>query len=244
MISIKWNEKQCGVYCLRHKDSGKVYIGSSVNCYHRIKSQHLAKLRNGVHTNPHLQAAFRKYEEKAFEYFIVEECEPEEMLRAEQKHFGLTRCLDPRFGYNINPNAEKTELTEEQREKIRLSKLGKKRSNKPVGVYKSGRNWMVKIGFHGKELYLGNFKRRRDAELVYQNALEKIRNNKKPDMSVAENLRIPQGKLVLQTDLNTSKIIKHESARSASRTGFNFSCILDCCHGRHKSHKGFSWSFA
>lgn len=244
MIPINWNEKQCGVYCIRHKTNGKVYIGSSVNCYHRIKSQHLARLRKGIHTNPHLQAAFGKYGEESFEYFIIEECDPEEMLTVEQKQFALTRCLDPRYGYNINPNAEKTELTEEQCEKIRIAKLGKKRSKKShVGVYKSGKNWMVKIGFHGEEIYLGSYKNRKDAESVYRSALESAKNGHKPDCNLGQELRIKQGAPVLKVNPNTGEITQYESARAASRAGFLLPCILACCHGKRKIHKGFLWSF-
>ncbi len=190
MIEIRWNAKQCGVYCIRNKVNGKRYLGSSVNCYHRIKSQHLDKLRRGTHNNPHLQSSFKKYTENAFEYFIVELCKEKDMLIREQWHMDNSKCLDRRFGYNINTKAEKTILTDEQCEKIRLSKLGKKRTNKRhVGVYKANKHWLVKIGFHGQELYLGTYKDRKDAESVYEAAFDRVKNNCEPDYSFGRDLR-------------------------------------------------------
>ena len=240
MIPIKWNEKQCGVYCIRHRISGKVYIGSSVNCYHRIKSQHLAKLRKGIHTNPHLQSAFRKYGEGAFEYFIIEECDPEEMLGTEQKQFDLTHCLDPRCGYNINPNAEKTELTEEQCEKIRIAKLGKKRGKKPVGLYKSGRNWMVKIGFRGEEIYLGSFSSQRQAREVYHEALEKVKGGERPVVSPD---RVLKDKPVIQRSPDGEFIKRFPSLRSVGEEGHSLRTVWNCCIGRTKNPRSYIWEY-
>lgn len=240
MIEIKWDVKQCGVYCIRNKINRKQYFGSSVNCYHRIKSQHLAKLRKGTHNNPHLQASFKKYREGAFEYFIVELCKERTMLIREQWYIDKSKCLDRCFGYNINTKAEKTILTDEQREKIRLSKLGKKRSKKKsVGVYKSGKNWMVKIGFHGRELYLGSFWTQRDAASAYQEALKQVLNNKKPKMN---KQRISKNKPVIQTDCDGNET-KYSSIREASKNGFSPGGISGCCQGRCKTHKGSQWRF-
>ncbi|KKL22270.1 hypothetical protein LCGC14_2437140, partial [marine sediment metagenome] len=227
MIVIKWDEKQCGIYYIRHKDSQKVYVGSSVNCYHRIKSQHLAKLRKGIHTNPHLQAAFRKYGEKAFEYFVVEECEEEEMLQIEQKHFELTRCLDRQFGYNINPNAEKTELTKEQCEKIRIAKLGKRRTNKrQVGVFRSDKRWIARIGFYREDIYLGSFLSQRKAKEVYEAALEKVKAGKRPTVSEE---RVLKDKPVIQRTLEGEFIKRFPSLRSVEKEGYSQMTVWSYC---------------
>ncbi len=245
-MNIKWNVKQCGIYCIRNKISKKRYIGSSVNCYHRIKSQHLARLRIGTHNNPHLQSSFSKYGESAFEYFIIELCEEKNMLSKEQHHIDKMKSMDSRFGYNINTQTNKIVLTAEQCEKIRLSKLGKKRSNKRhVGIYKSGKNWAVKIGMYGEELYLGSFSDKRDAARVYEDALELVKKGQKPDMSLFDKLRISNNKPVLQRRRDTNKVRWHESARAASRsTGISLGAILRCCHGKCKKPRGPFWSFS
>jgi group I intron endonuclease len=241
MIKIKWDAKQCGVYCIRNTINRKQYIGSSVNCYHRIKSQHLARLRNGTHTNPHLQFSFRKYGEKAFEYFIVELCKEKHMIIKEQLHIDNSKCLDRRFGYNVNIKAEKTILTDEQCEKIRLSKLGKKRSAKrSVGVYKSGKNWMVKIGFHREEIYLGSFRTEKEASLAYREALSQAVYDIKPTLS---DKRILKSKPVIRISSDGDEIF-YTSMRAAVCDGFNLGCISQCCCGKQKAHKGFCWRLA
>lgn len=35
----------------------------------------------------------------------------------------------------------------------------------------------------------------------------------------------------------------HETMREASKKGFNYSSIKDCCEHRYKHHKGFQWMF-
>jgi len=127
-IELDYRVKQCGIYCIYNNVNNKFYIGSSVFGYHRIRGQHLIRLRKNAHTNPHLQAAWNFYGEESFEFFILEETSKDEMLDVEQLYLDNTGCLNNKIGYNINTKAQKTILTPAQREKIRQSKLGKPRS--------------------------------------------------------------------------------------------------------------------
>ena len=141
---LNYKEKQCGVYCIRNKINGKVYIGSSVNSYHRVKSQHFDRLQRGTHTNPHLQSSWVKYGKNAFESFLIESCREEDLLKLEQKYIDSTGCLNPEVGYNINTKAEKTILTTEQRQKISISKKGKPRSKeckKKISIALKNKKW-------------------------------------------------------------------------------------------------------
>ena len=128
-IPLKWDIRQSGVYCIRNRINGKIYIGSSLCCYKRVLTHHYGRLRNGCHTNPHLQSAWNKYGEQAFEYFIVELCEPETpiLMQLEQKYIDSTECLKNEIGYNINPFADRNVLTPEQRAKISKAKKGQPR---------------------------------------------------------------------------------------------------------------------
>jgi hypothetical protein len=63
--------KVIGVYTITCKRNGRVYAGSSGDCYQRI-CWHLVKLRIGGHINRELQADFSEYGEEAFEHRIVE----------------------------------------------------------------------------------------------------------------------------------------------------------------------------
>lgn len=126
-IAMRYDIKQSGIYCIINKVSNKFYIGSSVNCYHRIKSHHFARLKAKTHTNPHLQAAYDKYGKEAFEYFILEECVPEMLFAVEQQYIDNTGCLNNEVGYNINQFADRVVLTDEQKKKISIAKKGKPR---------------------------------------------------------------------------------------------------------------------
>ena len=63
--------KHPGVYAIRHVESGKAYIGSSNNIYHRWRL-HLCMLRRGDHHSPKLQNSWNKYGEAAFVFEAVE----------------------------------------------------------------------------------------------------------------------------------------------------------------------------
>lgn len=52
-----------------------MYIGQSKTIQRRWHD-HLKCLRDGKHVNRHLQAAFQKYGEDAFEFSVIEECAP------------------------------------------------------------------------------------------------------------------------------------------------------------------------
>lgn len=66
-----------GIYCIRHIESGKMYIGSSINIERRL-TDHKTKLKTSCgsknrHHNTYLQAMWDKYGEKSFVFYIVEE---------------------------------------------------------------------------------------------------------------------------------------------------------------------------
>jgi group I intron endonuclease len=74
-------QKICGVYAIRCGE--RSYVGSSAEMETRWK-RHKSRLRAGKHKNPHLQNAWNKYGEDAFEFVILEECEPALLIEREQ----------------------------------------------------------------------------------------------------------------------------------------------------------------
>lgn len=123
-IQLHYKKRQCGIYCIRNRINGKIYIGSSQNAYHRVRSQHFDRLQGGVHTNPHLQAAWNQYGKENFESFLLEKCDKSILIAREQWYLDNTLCLDNRYGYNINVKAECTVLTPAQCKKISQRKMG------------------------------------------------------------------------------------------------------------------------
>jgi group I intron endonuclease len=77
--------ENCGVYAIVNKVNSKRYVGSSHNIEVRWR-QHRNRLRCGKHVNCHLQMAWNKYGESNFEFIVLLECEPDELIEIEQCH--------------------------------------------------------------------------------------------------------------------------------------------------------------
>jgi group I intron endonuclease len=89
----------CGVYVIKCRVNGRVYVGSSINTQARLFS-HKTLLARGTHRNPHLQAAWDKYEDEAFTFRVVERCEPKVRHKVEQRW--ITKlCAGGVRGFNI-----------------------------------------------------------------------------------------------------------------------------------------------
>lgn len=121
-----------GVYQIRNTVTGKVYVGSSVDMQSRW-DQHRAGLRRGNHHSSHLQHAWKKYGEGAFEFVVIAEIENVEgLLDVEQKWIDALNAADGNHGYNECPTAGNRlgfKLSAETKKK--LSEIAKKQGRKP-----------------------------------------------------------------------------------------------------------------
>lgn len=101
------------------------YVGSSVHVDRRWHV-HRCLLRSGKHHSAHLQAAWNKYGEHSFDFFVLERCKPSELLGVEQFFIDL---LTPSL--NHGPAAAPTRgrtLSAETKAKISAARLGRKLS--------------------------------------------------------------------------------------------------------------------
>jgi group I intron endonuclease len=94
--------KTTGVYVIRHRSSGKVYIGSAVNIHRRWKD-HKTRLNCKKHGNDYLQRAWTKYGSDDFEFVILETCSVEQRLLREQALIDSHNATDERSGFNMIP---------------------------------------------------------------------------------------------------------------------------------------------
>lgn len=97
-------DDKCGVYQIKNKVNGKVYIGSSKHIEQRWKS-HIRDLQKGIHHSVHLQNAWNKYGEDAFIFSVLECCEEFERYDLEQKYIDKYESYKEEKGYNIFKNA-------------------------------------------------------------------------------------------------------------------------------------------
>lgn len=89
-----------GIYKIENILTGKYYVGSAINIKKRWR-EHINKLRRGTHENDHLQKAFNKYGEDAFNFEVLEfALFPEDLVPLEQKYIDE---LNPE--YNLCPTA-------------------------------------------------------------------------------------------------------------------------------------------
>lgn len=73
-----------GVYLIWHEESRTGYLGSAAKSFEFRWGWHRRYLRRGISKHKHLQAAWNRYGEAAFEFKVVLECEPEKCLLWEQ----------------------------------------------------------------------------------------------------------------------------------------------------------------
>jgi group I intron endonuclease len=92
-----------GIYKIIHKDSGKYYVGSSNNISRRWYI-HKLYLNGNKHINSKLQRAWNKYGADAFEFKVICQYEPSELLFIEQRFLDRA-ALDKSNCYNTSFNA-------------------------------------------------------------------------------------------------------------------------------------------
>lgn len=108
----------CGVYMIKNKTTGKVYIGSSKVLSKRFYA-HRRALTVGKHHSVKLQHSWNKYGSELFDFSVLLLCSPENRVMYEQiciDHYGSHKN-----GYNILPKAGTTEgrkATDEQKAKM------------------------------------------------------------------------------------------------------------------------------
>lgn len=119
-----------GIYIIENNVNGKCYIGSSARLSRR-RLEHFFYLKHNKHINKHLQNAYNKYGEIAFEFSILETVEDdgnlkEKLLAREQYYIDL---MKPQYnilqvaGSNLGYNHSK-----ETKQKIRETTKGVKKS--------------------------------------------------------------------------------------------------------------------
>lgn len=129
-------KKVSGVYGIRNTATNKIYVGSACYSIARRWTVHKMNLRRGKHTNKHLQRAWNKDGEEAFEFSILEECDAASCINTEQKWIDHYNSSSPELGYNLAPTAGSmlgwNHSEEDKRHHSRQMKL--RHLRQPVGI--------------------------------------------------------------------------------------------------------------
>ncbi len=104
-----------GIYAIRNKETGMMYIGSSIDIDGRWKN-HMKRLRTNFKCNPYMREDYKAHGEESFELMILEECEESQLAICEQKHIDRYR---PEELYNMQKAARHSNpMSNEVRVKI------------------------------------------------------------------------------------------------------------------------------
>ena len=118
-----------GIYKITNIINNKIYIGSAQNIKDR-KRTHFYTLRNGTHSNNHLQKSFDKYGEEYFIFEVIEIVEnSENLIDKENYYINLYNSNNPEFGYNIRKEASSNlgiKYSDESKERMSIKAKGRK----------------------------------------------------------------------------------------------------------------------
>jgi group I intron endonuclease len=137
-----------GIYAIRNRRNGKIYVGSAANISKRW-SRHRKDLREGCHRNRHRQAAFNRYGEGAFEFVVLEFTL--DLTCREQYWIDITGCLNPDAGYNSAPRARNSKgrighrWTPEERAALSAAMRGRAGAGITAPVRYGGNNPRAKL---------------------------------------------------------------------------------------------------
>jgi len=126
-----------GIYAIANNDSGKVYVGSTATSFKKRWAEHRAGLRGNYHHNSHLQAAWARYGEGAFEFVICEYVDdPDRLIEREQYWLDKFRLMCAVYNMGVVaacPILGMTfSLSEETRRRISAALVGNSRR---AGLY-------------------------------------------------------------------------------------------------------------
>lgn len=111
-----------GIYIIRNKKNGKVYIGQSRRIPNR-EYCHFRSLEKGEHYNKHLQRSYDTYGADAFTFEILEYCDIEKLDEREKYWIKQYDSVDKDHGYN---NEYGGNVGKEVSERMREAKRGAK----------------------------------------------------------------------------------------------------------------------
>lgn len=118
--------QRTGVYAIRNKVSGKQYVGGAYKSLESRRKRHWQELKSDQHFNPHLQNAWNRYGENAFEFIVLERCSPEMCEEREQHWINRLDATNPKYGYNICPIAgSRLGVDEQGRHREKRAKAGR-----------------------------------------------------------------------------------------------------------------------
>jgi group I intron endonuclease len=181
----------CGIYIIRCTENGKTYVGQSVDIETRKKG-HRSSLRANKHKNPHLQSAYNKYGEIAFEHTVVEICAIELLNERELHWISIFNSTESSVGFNLRGGGDAIHsMSQESKDKI--SKTTKGRIGKPCTEEAKAKISEAKKGIELSDSTKANMSKSRQGKRksqAHKDALAaSLRGKKRPASIYSEEYR-------------------------------------------------------
>ena len=150
-----------GIYCIKNKISGKVYIGSSNNIERRFR-RHRTELNTKTHSNKYLERAYEKYGKDNFEFIILEECNLQELVQREILYIKKYDSLNTLKGYNLSVPRKHPTITSNSNYRSILSEA--KKGKMPSNYQEMRKIRWVKIKVYENDIFKGIYNSFNEAE--------------------------------------------------------------------------------
>lgn len=237
-------DKLCGVYFLKNKINGKVYIGCSKDIKHRLKThKSSSRIKEG-----HLYSDIREYGWDSFENGIVEICDENILYEKEIFYIKKYNSTNPDVGYNKTHGGKHCTASEELRKKLIVNKtelqgraiVSVNIDSKDINKYPSLRGY-CRDNNKDQSVILDALQNRRPTaygcvwfyeDEYYENfdLKEYMKSSKKV-------------KKICMFDMNWNFIKEYNTAQEACVDGFDSSAIIKCCKGVYKHHRNYKWKY-
>jgi group I intron endonuclease len=133
------------LYKILNKNTGKAYIGQTINKPEVRFSYHTQRLKKGTHDNEYLQRSFNKHGIDSFMFYTILKTDDLESLNLYEEQFiKILRATDRNFGYNIRPGGANSKLSEETKRKISLAGMGRPKTENEINLFRQrskGNTW-------------------------------------------------------------------------------------------------------
>ena len=145
-------DKIGGIYQIKNQLNNHRYVGSSADVYKRY-GHHKRSLRNGKHSNSHLQRVWDKYSIESFVFQFLLLCPEKDLIKYEQAYLDRGHCE-----YNIATCAEASARGAVRSEETRAKLSGENNHNygkQPSAETRAKVGASTSITMKGKQNALG-----------------------------------------------------------------------------------------